>query len=87
MLASSLSFCSGRASALFAECIIALQSLQQHLDDGVLLAAQLLGAFSLAPEEFLSISLRARVRWTRLLVTLTAVCAVLLLRTFFEEVE
>jgi len=49
----------------------------------LLLSAQLLGAFFLVPGVFLSSFLRARVRWMRLLMTLTAVCAVLLSRTFF----
>jgi len=99
MLAStSLSFCSERVSALFAVCRSALESLKQHLDGGVLIAAalsarhefrmvllsaQLLDAFFLVPGVFLSSSLRARARWMRLLMTLTAVRAVLLSRTFF----
>jgi len=99
MLAStSLSFCSEKVSALFAVCRSALESLKQHLDGGalivaalsarhecrmVLLSAQLLDAFFLVPGVFLSSSLRARARWMRLLMTLTAVRAVLLSRTFF----
>ena len=51
----------------------------------LLLSAQLLGAFFLVPGVFLSSFLRARARWMCLLMTFTAVCAVLLSRTFFGE--
>jgi hypothetical protein len=51
----------------------------------VLLGAQLLGAFFLAPGVFLSSSLRARALWMRFLMTLTAVCAVLLSCTFWRK--
>ena len=49
------------------------------------MSAQLLGAFFLVPGVFLSSFLRARACWMRLLMTLTAVRAVLLSRTFFWE--
>ena len=49
------------------------------------MSAQLLGAFFLVPGVFLSSFLRARARWMRLLMTLTAVRAVLLSRTFLGE--
>ena len=53
----------------------------------VLLSAHLLGAFSLVSGVFLSSSLRARACWTRLPMPLTAVCAVLLSRTFWRGKE
>ena len=76
-------------STLMAVCSSLLQlaaSLSAHHECIiVLLSAQLLGVPSLVPGVFLSSFLRARARWMRLLMTLTAVCAVLLSRTFFWE--
>jgi hypothetical protein len=81
--------CEAFNSTFMAVCPLLLQlaaALSAHHECRiVLLCAQLLGAFSLASGVFLSLSLRVRVRWMRLLVTLTAVCAVLLPRTFWRR--
>ena len=74
-------------STLMAVCTLLLHltvALSAHHECIIVqLCAQLLGAFSLAPWVFLSISWRARVRSMRLIATLTAVCAVLLPRKFW----